>query len=52
MATQAAHLAPSDSSLPLYRMDVGTFDQLVEVPPPAEGVPDLDVAWLFEGLGD
>jgi Uma2 family endonuclease len=22
------------------------------VPSPAEGVPDLDVAWLFEGLGD
>jgi hypothetical protein len=22
------------------------------VPSPAEGVPDLDVAWLFDGLGD
>ncbi len=23
-----------------------------QVPSPAEGFPDLDVAWLFEGLGD
>ncbi len=30
MATEAAHLAPSDSSLPLYRMDVGTYNRLVE----------------------
>lgn len=24
----------------------------MQVPSPAEGVPDLDVAWLFEGIGD
>lgn len=30
MATEAAHLAPSDSSLPLYRMDIETYDRLVE----------------------
>ena len=30
MATQAARIAPSDSPLPLYRMDVGIYDRLVE----------------------
>jgi Uma2 family endonuclease len=30
MATEVAHLASSDSSLPLYRMDVGTYHRLVE----------------------
>jgi Uma2 family endonuclease len=45
MATQAAHLAPSDCSLPLYRMDGGTYDRLVE----AGGMEGLDVE-LREGL--
>ena len=30
MATQVTDLAPSGSSLPLYRMDVGTYHRLVE----------------------
>ncbi len=45
MATQTAHLAPSDSSLPLYRMDARTYDQLVA----AGGLAGLDVE-LRDGL--
>ncbi len=30
MATQATYITPSDSSRPLYRMDVGTYNRLVE----------------------
>ena len=30
MATQAARIAPADCSLPLYRMDVGTYMRLVD----------------------
>jgi Uma2 family endonuclease len=30
MATQAARIAPEDCSLPLYRMDVGTYMRLVD----------------------
>lgn len=45
MATQVAHLAPSDSSLPLYRMDVGTYNRLVE----AGALEGVEVE-LLEGL--
>ena len=38
MATEAARIAPSDCSLPLYRMDVGTYMRLVD-------------AGALEGLG-
>jgi Uma2 family endonuclease len=45
MATQAAHLAPSDSSLPLYRMVAGIYNRLVE----AGVLEDLDIE-LVDGL--
>jgi Uma2 family endonuclease len=45
MATQAARIAPSDCSLTLYRMDVGTYDRLVE----AGAMEGLEVE-LREGL--
>lgn len=45
MATQVAHLTPSDSSLPLYRMDAGTYSRLVE----AGALEGLDVE-LVDGL--
>jgi Uma2 family endonuclease len=45
MATQAAHIAPSDSSLPLYRMDAEIYERLVE----AGALEGLDVE-LREGL--
>lgn len=45
MATEVAHLAPSDSSLPLYRMDVGTYNRLVE----AGALEGVEVE-LLEGL--
>lgn len=45
MATQVAHVAPSDSLLPLYRMDVDTYTRLVE----AGALRNLDVE-LRDGL--
>lgn len=45
MATEAAHLAPSDSSLPLYRLDVDTYHRLAE----AGALGGLDVE-LRDGL--
>jgi Uma2 family endonuclease len=45
MATQVAHVAPSDSLLPLYRMGVDTYTRLVE----AGALRDLDIE-LRDGL--
>ncbi|MGO9247939.1 MAG: Uma2 family endonuclease [Solirubrobacteraceae bacterium] len=45
MATEVAHLAPSGSSLPLYRLDVDTYHRLVE----AGALEGLDVE-LHDGL--
>ncbi len=45
MATQAARIAPADCSLPLYRMDVGTYNRLVE----AGALEGVEVE-LLEGL--
>jgi Uma2 family endonuclease len=45
MATQAAHITPSARSLPLYRMDIGLYDRLVE----AGALEGLDVE-LRDGL--
>jgi Uma2 family endonuclease len=45
MATQTAHIVPSNSSLPLYRMEAGTYNRLVE----AGALDGLDVQ-LRDGL--
>lgn len=45
MATQTAHHTPTDSPLPLYRLDVGTYDRLVE----AGALEGVDVE-LMDGL--
>jgi Uma2 family endonuclease len=45
MATQAAHHVPPDSTLPLYRLDAGTYTRLLE----AEALEGLDVE-LRDGL--
>lgn len=45
MATQAAHHTPTDSPLPLYRLDVDTYSRLVD----AGALEGLDVV-LMDGL--
>jgi Uma2 family endonuclease len=45
MATQAAHHVPTDSPLPLYRLDAGTYTRLAE----AGALEGLDVE-LLDGL--